>query len=252
MYLDNVKFIILNNHKYILNELDNYRILTNDYIIRRYLNKHGNVNKAIEIITELFVWKYKYGIYMKTDYYFPRELWKYWYNVCGKDKHGRLIIWNFSSKLYQFYKYTWLYKLVQEFMVHLVEKITNDYQNEKFIMVDCWYNKNAMNIRSSDIQFSSKLNTLYPNLIDMAIIVDMPMVMRKIANLLNIIFKINKFIFLNRDELKSFIDLDVIPKHLGGNRIISDEEFKDFITLREYGNLFGIPSNDLDRIYNFI
>lgn len=102
------------------NEIDMFRLLTDDWTVERCCLKKFNHDEIVKLVLKCFDFKERNSIYKHHDQYFAKELWEIAPVLYGKDKAGRHIFWqHIALNPAVIENFVWL---LNKFMAHLTEK----------------------------------------------------------------------------------------------------------------------------------
>ena len=220
------------NNEDLFNEIDVFRVRTDDWQIQRFLKSFTNEESFVKALTMTMVWKNKFGVYDRTDEYFPRECFEFGDpEIFGKDREDRVLVWGnvrYGSPPIVNQDY---FNLFKQLMVHYLEKIDKLCHKKRCTQVTCLSNTGSLGIDFSlnGLQVFNMLfhamRDYFPLMMKRNLLVDTPRVQWALAKV--IVGIANKSVkrmdldlrFITRKELTEFVDWDLIPAEMGGPRI---------------------------------
>ena len=216
------------NNEDLFHEIDVFRVLTDDWQIQRFLNDYNNEEFATKALMKAMVWKKEFGVYDRTDEYFPREFFEIGDpDMFGKDKEGRFVTWaNFRNETPPIVNGS--VDLLKQMMVHFGEKIDKLVNRNRYTQVTWLSNTSGYGVSMNGLQlfkFFLSMRYYYPFMMKLHLLVDMPTMQRTMAKLLvaiatNTMKRMDLDLrFVTRQELTQFVDWDLIPAEMGGPRM---------------------------------
>jgi hypothetical protein len=231
-------------------QIDVERVRSENWQIERFILEIEAEDKAYKALTDAMKWKKSFGIHERNDKYFPKEFFLVFdLEISGRDKEGRLVIWN-SDK--NFKKMSNMSLIFKQFFAHQIEKIDRLAGDKGWTHV---FNASASGLTNFDMslnQFRSEISNYYPQGSRLILNVDMPRVMNSAFKLaLNFLSqKMRDSVkLIRKEELLQFFDIDVIPVSLGGNRDFQIPKTGDVFPLYQLKHL-GLNDKEINNFYN--
>jgi hypothetical protein len=232
-------------------EIDVNRVRTDNWQIERFVldQENANEDKAYESLIKALQWKKSFGIHDRSDQYFPKEFYElHAIEMYGRDKEGRIILW---ERTRNFKKILDFVNLEQQFIAHKIEKLDSEGSRNGWTLVSNTMGSRLRNINLEKYRFKIGLLQYYPQGLRSAFIVDLPSNMNSIMEIILSYMspKTRECVkFIKRNQLTEYIDIDVIPFSLNGNR-----EKKIFpeglLPLCKLSHL-GLTEKQVDSYYN--
>ncbi|XP_054155598.1 motile sperm domain-containing protein 2-like, partial [Oppia nitens] len=228
-----------NGHN-LYHESDVRRVTANDWEIKRFLIEYKSEDKAYQWMTTAFCWRKSFGVYDRSDQYFPKEFYELTEKeITGRDRDGRLIQWECYRNDRSVDGFADLQK---QFMAHIVHQLDSRVGEDGCTIVSDIKNAGLINVSYELMRFRMQLMQYYPLLARRIIVLDLPFVLNAFTRLIMSLVSTsiqNRVAFIGRDELPEFVDEDVIPVRFGGRR--HELGFPD--GLRPLSNLKLLPLN---------
>ena len=200
-------------------EIDVKRVRTEDWQTERFLIEHQNEDTAYEALVRALQWKKSFGIHERTDQYFPREYFEFSEaHAYGRDKEDRLIQWE-KNKTER--KISEMNLLTKQFVAHIMEKLDSSEPRKGFTLIADTNGSGISNINMDTFKFKIEITSYYPEALKSNLIVDLPWMLNSVAKIIlsfcNQKLK-ERVHFINQKDLVNFVDPELIPIELGGQR----------------------------------
>ena len=223
----------------LFDEIDLYRVYTDEWFIERFFINEKDLQKGFLSLLKAMRWKNDFGVYKRNEQYFMREIHQ-WCDpeLFGRDKQGRYILWcnmrnsNFPN-LKEFNTF------IKQFTVHNIEINDKIVNRNGIIMINFLSGLEIKNFNIDLMLFSNTLVEYYPSLVKCNLVIDMPKLHAKIANWLISIYRKkyntdqHDIKFISFEQLKDFVDSELIPIEIGGSRISNIKVANNIKSLNE-------------------
>ena len=233
-------------------EVDILKLLCDDWEISKFyyhLNNDDILNKIIQYCK----WK-KNNYYNKKDEDFPIEFWKMSYEMYGKDKNNRKILWTPSTLKNINFNIKYIIDLFKLFYMYYIEKLDNEIHGTAIIIMHAKFlSINFTNIDFLKFFFNLKFK-YYRNQIEIINVIDVPRkylyFYRFLINFISVITRKKDIKLLAKDDLKQITFHHVIPINYGGSRIQKlSSRYKTCKSLNEICFTYSIPEKYILEFY---
>ncbi|CAG2108047.1 unnamed protein product [Medioppia subpectinata] len=215
---ENVTKIYANN-KSIADECDINRILSDDWSVQRFADYyHNDVEEATQHLIATLKWRKSFGVNKRS---LDKDIGKEFFTIGAlfvyeEDKNGipLLILRGKCNR-----KVTELRELIEMFIIGTIEQLDTRVGKTGFILVldcsDCGLNNLSMDLMKFII---TSLTVYYPLGIQYILVYNMPWLMRGIWKLIKVwLGEYRHFVhFANGDEITKYVDIESLPKYMGG------------------------------------
>ena len=235
------------NKQNLFHEIDVYRVRTDDWTVNRFLSEQNDQKKAKHCLMKAINWKMQFGVYELTDDFFPRELFERGDpELFGRDKQGKYFVWTgMRNKNEPFISE--MIDLNKRWFAYLIEKFDKIVHNKSFMYIHWMSGTEDYNLRKNlnfeMMKFILDSKRFYPLLVSCILLVEIPKVHATFAKCIKSIW--NKMMkgapwemkFISSEQLTDFVDSQMIPVEMKGNRMSTIVVPANSKPLMELGNM---------------
>ncbi|XP_054163780.1 uncharacterized protein LOC128961555 [Oppia nitens] len=214
----------VSNSPDLYDKIDVERVSTEDWEIERFILCHKNIDKAFEELIKSIQWKKSYGLHDRDHTYFPKELVHiFGYEKFSRDTDGRVVGWIAGSRYKKIGQFS---PLIYQYGFYVVEMIDRMAGNKGWTVVADHHGAGLANVDMNLFYMGLEALKYYPMGFKLMINIDLPWLLNSIIKFcLTLLPKSlhQSLVFIKRNQLTNYININDIPVPYGGVREVTCE-----------------------------
>ena len=246
-----IRYKFLNDNNNLFDEIDIFRVRTDDWQINRFVIEHQDIYRALYALRIAMRWRKEFGIHRRNDQYFPKEFYEALESdQTGRDRDGRYVHWS-NINANRIAKIPEIHDLLKQFAAHVNEKTDKKVHRNGLLFVIDLSKVNFSNLGVDMIRFNIELNQYYTLMLRSNLIMGVPGLFKGLTKKMFSLCGPNirkSNLIIKREDLLDYVSGDIIPIEYGGQRLFNRNIPDNVKPLKEL-NYFQFSTKTIEKFH---